>query len=404
MLGDIWPLIRKTSTDTWSEATPGLDPRAERIRATVDWGALALLREAILDHVAGRAPLTALRVHYKLEKSTPLLLLHLILRKGRRNRHDNGLQQTYGDHTRLLLLGIDMLDGRDTGWYLTRLAAAEGLGEADIDAAIARYHAFPMSAMDRVVLWLAASMHDYGKLYWRGEGLDADDALHLCQPILDEIVDPGTHGVLAFCIRNHDYIEHVLNGQVPVPFITRQRDELPADARGFALRCLGIIQLAGAASLGEGRLTRKKMGIYLALMDGSLVEDASPACRLARLLSGERLVVEEPARERARDLLAGLDESERRTVDDFLGHATLIGWPRVREELLAAEAEEDAVRTAWEAIRQAAATWEHAGADCQHVVLESGATGPWTRRGRNEPDPLDAQRVRLLNGCEALML
>jgi hypothetical protein len=52
---------------------------------------------------------------------TPLLGYHTILRDGPRNRSRDGLQQSYGDHNRLLMLGLDRLLAGDVEWYEDRL-------------------------------------------------------------------------------------------------------------------------------------------------------------------------------------------------------------------------------------------------------------------------------------------
>ena len=56
--------------------------------------------------------LTGLELYYALERSTPLLQFHAILRDGPQNRDGSGLQQSYGDHNRLLMLGLDKLLAR----------------------------------------------------------------------------------------------------------------------------------------------------------------------------------------------------------------------------------------------------------------------------------------------------
>jgi hypothetical protein len=55
-----------------------------------------------------------------LEGSSLLFLMNLIPRKNHRNRYPTGLQQSYGDHNRLMMLGIDKLATGDWNWLLLR--------------------------------------------------------------------------------------------------------------------------------------------------------------------------------------------------------------------------------------------------------------------------------------------
>src|SRR5437879_6229503 len=57
--------------------------------------------------------LTGLELYYEIERATPLMGFHAMIRKGPQNRMRSGLQQSYGDHNRLLMLALDKLVARD---------------------------------------------------------------------------------------------------------------------------------------------------------------------------------------------------------------------------------------------------------------------------------------------------
>jgi hypothetical protein len=81
---------------------------------------LADVRTRIDACLTGATPLTGLDLYFLLERATPLIELHTILRPGSGNRTRSGLQQSYGDHNRLLLLGLDSLENADLDWYRSR--------------------------------------------------------------------------------------------------------------------------------------------------------------------------------------------------------------------------------------------------------------------------------------------
>jgi hypothetical protein len=110
------------------------------------------------------------------------------------------------------------------------------------------------------VVTLAAAFHDYGKLYRRRYGLDSYDAPFLVDSILDALCSsPQEKAAIAFCIRHHDLVEHVANGAVPIPAILATLGRVSAQYHNICWDTLSLIQVAGAASLGNGRLTEEKL-------------------------------------------------------------------------------------------------------------------------------------------------
>jgi len=391
-------------TDEPSFAPPEVqNARADLIRAGFDGHAVAEARRRLDAFVAGRETLTAIEFYGLVEAATPLLLFHTLPRAGARNRLHCGLQQSYGDHTRLLLLGFDAFDRRDLPWVLTRRwgnptdATPEMLGSC-IDA----YHALGFTPADKAVAWVAASLHDYGKLNRRGFGLDAEDAEPLAHPLLAQLCDPALLEPIVFAIRNHDLIEHVVTGATSAAFIADQIDALPASLRGKAVGMLAMIQLVGAASLGEGRITSRKIDIFKACLDRSIIGDTSAQARLGRMLEGEQVVADAGATSRARALIQSLPEGRRARITAILDHALLHDWDAQRDEILAGRAYSEAMHApiVLNVLEHASKAWEAAGRPL-HVVfddpaaLADPATPGWAS---------DAATIELLNGSRALLL
>jgi hypothetical protein len=107
------------------------------------------------------------------------------------------------------------------------------------------------------------------------------------------------------------------------------------------------VQVAGAASLGEGRLGALRVEIFDRCCDGTALDDRSSSTRLARLLGQEPIP----------DPTAGPTSDP--TLERFLESAAVHGWQRVSADLVPAE------RAAL--LADVASRWAVSGAD--HVVF-----------------------------------
>ena len=212
----------------------------------------AALREAIGSFRAGTGPLTGLDLYYELERVTPLLGYHTILRDGPRNRSRDGLQQSYGDHNRLLMLGLDRLLAGDVEWFEDRL---DPVSPPDSEALRACVETAAELEVDRdalVALWLGASLHDCGMVFHRGPHVDVEDGVVMSRAIFDELCPSEYRDLAEFALRHHDYIKDVFLGEMPAAPTADALEALPADQRAIGSAALGFIQVAGAASLGVG--------------------------------------------------------------------------------------------------------------------------------------------------------
>jgi hypothetical protein len=132
---------------------------------------------------------------------------------------------------------------------------------------------------------------------------------------------------------------------------------------------LGIIQLAGAASLGEGRLTSWKIGIFQGLVDGTLVSDTSRSCRLGRLLFGAQLAIDDEKRRYVADILDDLDFEDRTCIEEFLTNVVLHQWSKFRDAVMEHSSGREAIDAAWRSIRYLATAWRNHGKYCEHIAL-----------------------------------
>ena len=384
--------------------------RANQIRNAHDPQALAQLRTTLDQYVAGDIDLRAVDFYYRLERCTPLMLFHMFPRKGQRNQHRNGLQQSYGDHIRLLMYGFDVMDNADLDWLLQRRwESPVDVDEKDLKDCIGAYNQLNLSRTDRASMWIAGALHDYGKIHRRGFGLDAEDAEPLCNVLLDELCDPALHDFIVFGIRNHDLIEYVVTGETPTSFIARAVEELPQTTRRLAMPLLGIIQLTGAASLGEGRITRTKVDIYNNCLDSEIIADQSVEARLGRLFYGSQGVIDAEAREKVPAIFERLSPAERELLWGFLGNVVLHDWVDLREAILVGRpATPQSENTMVKSLIAAARLWEAQFSDHTHVVFDNGADAllESVTNGHGEDDgfALRAMSTRLLNDTRALIL
>jgi hypothetical protein len=322
---------------------------------------LADVRARIDAFLTGSMPLSGLCLYFLLERASPLIELHTILRPGARNRTRSGVQQSYGDHNRLLLLGLDALEDADLDWYRSRLERRGEISDGELLDCFALVGGLGLTPPIRVALWLAAALHDYGRLAAADGGtrIDVEDGVELSRDLVNALCPRGLHTVTAFVIRNHDYVKDVFLGEVPVAFIAEQIDALPPSTRDIALAALGLVQVAGAASLGEGRLHRFRLEIFRRCVDGGVLVDRSAGTRLARLFDPPRLQVP-PAISREWD--ATID-THGDPLRHFLERIPLHGWHRSG---LGSGASTDLKLAVIRAIAQ---RFHDEFADHQHVVI-----------------------------------
>jgi len=365
----LWADLKARSDTSAMSAEEGTE-RRDRLYAAVCESSVAVLAGRFVEHVAGRHTLTCLDVCHSLEQSTPLLLLHLIVRKGSRNRLDSGLQQTYGDHTRMLAFAIDRMAAGDTSWLADRVWKGVVMPEHTISRCIQDFLDLALDRGQQLALWLAASLHDYGKLHGRRSGLDPEDGVVLVEQLLAR-VEPVQDflALVLFAVRNHDVIESVTTGEAPPSFISEQLDTLPAGQRRLALALVGVIQLAGAASLGTGRIVPSKVAIYDKCLDASITAEVPTADRARALCS---------AVDRGEHHFATLAVDDRQAIirdeqaRDLLGRIVLHGWDDLRDEAWAKYGDQafPVLNGALEVLARASAS---AGMPIRHLVIDGTA-------------------------------
>jgi hypothetical protein len=171
---------------------------------------------------------------------------------------------------------------------------------------------------------------------------------------------------------------------------------------------LALIQHIGAASLGEGRLSRPKLDIYNACFDGTIVSDGSPEARLGRMLFGEAAVADASATKRAAAVLAGLDASDRALILKLLDRTVVHGWSALRDQMIEDEGGEDKILPRLiNTLKIVGSLWTSNTPYPTHVVLArphelvktTGPKGDNGARANNED-----KSTQLLNGAVALIL
>jgi hypothetical protein len=289
------------------------------------------LRDIVAGHLSSARPVgSGLELYYALERTTSLLEFHTMLREGERNRTRDGLQQSYGDHNRLLMLALDRLLAGDVGWLRNRVAVDATVDEASLRSCALTAGGLDLTPEVELAVWLGAALHDCGVLRGQGAHVDVEDGLALAQGLLEELCPPSTRPLAAFALRHHDYVKDAFLGEAPVSAIADDLDALEPEVRPVALMALGLIQVAGASSLGEGRLTQFRLDIFHACADGTAVADRAPELRLARLLAPSPDARPPGVRgadvHAARGALRGVVGRERDDLDALLDRVFVHGW------------------------------------------------------------------------------
>ena len=314
----------------------------------------------------GCESLTALEFYYRLERVTPLLEFHTMLRTGSQNRSANGLQQSYGDHNRLLMLGLDKLVAGDAEWYRTRVDATGHVTDDELSSCLDRAATLDLRPEIALALWLAAALHDCGILCGGAPYVDVEDGVVLSRDLVEALCPAGMRDLTYFVLRHHDYIKDAHLGEVPVSLIADALDELDAALRSIAVAALGLVQVAGAASLGDGRLGAFRIAIFRSCLDGSALDDRSRLTRLSRLLHRGRPTTSQ-GRDVASALLDSLGPQDREKIERLLENTSVHGWHRAITER---DAQEQV------SLLLAIADAAHAEVEADHVVLVDDGEPP----------------------------
>jgi hypothetical protein len=245
------------------------------------------------------------------------------------------------------MLGLDQLVAGDLDWYRARLDPTDAVPDAALQGCFDAVAALDIPRDVLVAIWLAAALHDCGMLCGRGAYVDVEDGVVLSRPIIEALGPEALHDLATSVLHHHDYIKGVFLGEVPVALVADGLAALPEAQRPVALAALGCVQVAGAASLGEGRLGTQRVEIFERCFDGTALDDRSRTTRIERLLGAR----------------TELDP----TFDELLDVAAVHGWQRVTGSLDPAE------RVAL--LATVVTWWKASGAD--HVVF-ADAVEPWT--------------------------
>jgi hypothetical protein len=369
----VWALRRPKLAEEIS------DENLELFKRATHASHLEEIRSAIHEYVSG-GEMSGETLYRLLEASTPLLALNCLPRSGVRNRLPSGLQQTYADHNRLLLVGIDHLLSGNNSWFLQRTHPSESGLWHDLENCKSLLDRAALSREETAGLWISGSLHDIGKVLGRGFGLDAEDACYLAKPLVSAVGLDHMLGPIMVAIRNHDLVERVDTGETPAEFILEELRSLNPRERYLALLYLGIIQLAGAASLGRGRVSRRKVGICVRCITDSLIPPRHD--RLSLLLDS------------AGEVGDVLDEV-------FVQRVVLQGWKKVTEGMHLT-----VVRSMLKAIVR---EWSVRYRDHRHVVMDTSIRDQILEGERKGVDlsniigPLTFS-LRLLNGERAMII
>jgi hypothetical protein len=338
--------------------------RVVLIERDVDWERLRI--KAQLSSSRQNA-LTSYRV---LETSTPLHVLHIFLRSAPRNVLSVGLRQSYGDHTRMLCLGIDRIFAGEYEWLEKRALTPRSLRDIDLAGALDGAREIFGDEECRAALGVAAALHDYGKLLARPDGLDSEDTVGLVAELIRPWrFDEQVVSLIGFWIRYHDLIEHVQNGEGCGAAILSDLDSLPGSLRPQALSGLGLIQVAGACSLGDGRLVSDKVKLLqILLADREHYLGLSPKERLDRLIS-ERVERDDGFAFLATERIATSAAVSDRELAMMMDTVHLHGWARARSSAWTNSRPEVAKMRLAQVLHRIAECWYSGVSVARHILL-----------------------------------
>lgn len=415
MNANFWTIAQNMDDEIFQEDTDKQYQRAKQILELYDDVRLKQLKEQVSQAFKqdNDSSWTGLDFYYHLEKCTGTFLFHNILREGKRNQHRNGLQQSYGDHTRLLLLGIDKVASANYDWFMTRQVDPKQVTEDDLNHCFSEYANLKVSSRELFLIWLSAALHDYGKLFGESYGPDPENGLALAQPIIDILCEPEERGFVIFGIRNHDVIEYVPSGETPPAFISEQLLQLPYVYRRLGMITLGMIQFAGAASLGEGRLTARRVKTFLYCVNNIMLNDLSPETRLARLILGDTFSVPEEQKNYYANIIQSMGETERTSLLALLSKAILYDWPGIRNAVRNKYADAELCKSLLlRVLNQVSSLWSKDYGDHTHVAfsdeLKKGFYGLLEHENHEQlqflSNSVKQQSIRLLSGSHLLHL
>jgi hypothetical protein len=231
-------------------------------------------------------------------------------------------------------------------------------------------------------------------------------------PVIETLVEPALWPLVRFAIRNHDFIKDVTTGEVPTGFIAEQLAELPAGMKDAAMLALGMVQVAGAASLGEGGLEQERIEIFRSCWTGRILSDQTAETRLARLLRGPAISVSDGDRAAQAAYMLALPQSERTALHEFLDGTILHGWPEAVTLVRRRTPAEEVERSLLVILMSLGEFWRRHPAKPLHVMISREAARTLVEHagtasaenGTKALPGIHGETIRLLNGEEAVIL
>lgn len=358
-----------------------VDTLANTVREGYSMKSIIGLKRKIEAYINDQEDLSALEFYRVLEDGSYLSLFHLIERKRVRNRLNNMLQQTYGDHNKLFALGMDMLQENNVEWFYTRVKPGDPISHEEVSKIVTQYNV--STKEEEIALWCALTFHDYGKLLGKKYGLDAEDSEFLAEPIVELINDPVHFKYVKFLIRNHDSIEYVFNGETPVKALLQELHEIDSKLHKDAFKMLGLIQFVGAASLGEGRITKRKADILNNCHLDYLNSNTSTQHRLQRLLYGEVINWDTPLK---KDEMTACLESATNTgqLQAFLDQVQLRNWDAIVERVEQVSAEDQIRPRLLKVLELFSDIWNNSPNKAEYFIIRNYTCDEMIKEGWNE--------------------
>gem|GEM_PF-6780433 len=363
-----------------SVQTNKVDSLATTVREGYSMRSVLELKNKIEAYIENEEDLSALEFYRLLEDGSYLSLFHLIERKRERNRLNNRLQQTYGDHNKLFALGMDMLQECNVTWFLSRVKPGDTISQDEVTQIVTNYKI--SNKKEEIALWCALTFHDYGKLLGKKYGLDAEDSEYLAEPIVELINDPIHYKYVKFLIRNHDSIEYVFNGETPVKVLLKELGKIDPTLHHNAFKMLGLIQFVGAASLGEGRITKRKADILNNCNLDYLQSNTSTQHRLQRLLYGE--VVNWDTSFKNEEMTSILDASTSDQFQAFLDQVQLRNWDAIVESVEKVSTEDQVRPRLVQVLHLFSEIWKESPRKAEYFIIKNNTCEEMVKNGWNE--------------------